>query len=101
MTDSKNLRRISVSIAGRRYILTTDQPEDRVQELASLVDEKVHEVTQNATVAGINELMLAALSLAEDLKREKERYQGLKSKIRRQSEHLLSRLDVERFKEIA
>jgi cell division protein ZapA (FtsZ GTPase activity inhibitor) len=100
MLETNDIRRVSVSIVGRRFVVTTDQAEDKVQALARMVDEKVAAVTPPSGVSGMNELMLAALTLADDLRLERERYAELKGKIRAQSESLLSRLDVDRYRDL-
>lgn len=101
MSDNTNLQKVSVNIAGRRFVITTDNSAEHVEELARMVNDKIAEVSSPTSVGGINELMLAALSLADEVVEAQDRYLGLKRKIRAQSEKLLSRMDTERFRHIA
>ena len=100
MNAKSDLHRVSLNIGGRSFMITTDTDEQHVQKLAAMVDEKIRSTTTKST-GGMTELMLAALSLADDLLESEDRYSGLKNKIRQQSQKLLSQMSMDNFQNIA
>ena len=101
MTDNNNMRRVSLTIGGRSFMITTDTDEHHVQRLASIVDEKIRTAGGPKSAGGMTVLMLAALSLADDLLDSEEKYNNLKNKIRLQSQKLLSQMSMDQFQDIA
>jgi cell division protein ZapA (FtsZ GTPase activity inhibitor) len=101
MADQATVKKIQVSIGGRRYTISTDQDSTHVQELADIVNDKLAESGMGSGVTGVNEAMLIALAIANDLLSEREQHVGLKDRIRSQSKQLLERMNMERFRNIA
>ena len=62
-------RTVTLEIAGSKYRLVADADEDRLQKLAAMVNERVHELGSGSTrVASPAQLLaLTALGLADDL----------------------------------
>ncbi len=101
MSEENQARRVSVVIGGRRFTVTTDKDNDHVETLAQVVNDKLQESGVRSGVSGVNEAMLVALAIANDLLEERERFAGLKKKIRSQSQRLLEQMDMDRFRNIA
>ena len=89
-------RAVVVHIAGQRYVLRSDADEAYVQSLAGYVNERINEVQRSARPVPSQSLaVLAALNIADDLFRERQRRVALKEKIRDKSKKLLAYLDKE------
>lgn len=79
-------RSLAVNIAGQRYTLKSDAEESYVRELASLVDAKIRDVEASAKIAHPQAVaVLAALQLADELTRERQRRCELRQKVRERS----------------
>ena len=89
-------RAVVVHIAGQRYVLRSDADEAYVQSLAGHVNERINEVQRSPRPVPSQSLaVLAALNIADDLFRERQRRVALKEKIRDKSKKLLAYLDKE------
>lgn len=86
-------RSISVSIAGHRLAVKSDAAETYVRSLAELVDRKIRGMA-GVKVPTYELAVLAALSIADDLLRERAERRSLTKKIRERSERALRVLDA-------
>ena len=76
-------RSIAIKIAGQQLTIKSDAEESYVHSLAGLVDEKIREVQRGAKTAPTHAVaMLAALQIADDLLRERERRVALRRKVK-------------------
>lgn len=77
MSNGSTERLTQVEIYGQPYTLRSDGDSPHIEELASYVDGKMHEIAQStATVDSLKVAILAALNIAEEyhqMKREIER----------------------------
>jgi cell division protein ZapA len=65
-------RSVSVQIAGQRYQLRSDAPDETVREIASYVDGRIREVQRQTRAVDTQALaVLTALQVAEELFRER------------------------------
>lgn len=70
--------RVEVEIMGENYVLRGDSPPEHIRELARRVDRMIREVTsRNPRLSVAKAAVLAALNLADELKRLQESYDGL------------------------
>jgi len=76
------VRLVEVTICNAHYTIKTDADEAYIQSIARYVNSKVEEI-QNKTksVSTINVIILAALNIADDLFREKDRNRKYMKKI--------------------
>jgi len=82
-----------VSLMGREFRVKSDDDGTHLQQAASYVNELVAELQGSRRhVPRENLLLLASLSMADELMRERARTEAIKEKIRAQSRALLSRL---------
>ena len=89
-------RAVVVHIAGQRYVLRSDADEAYVQSLAGYVNERINEVQRSPRPVPSQSLaVLAALNIADDLFRERQRRSVLKERVRDKSRALLAYLDKE------
>lgn len=76
---------ILVEIAGGEYTLRADADEEYTRRCAALVDERMRTVSEKGGVSAKNAAIMAALSLSDELLRERarlgERLQGLTARI--------------------
>ena len=93
-------QRVQVNIGGRRFTVTTDQDANHVERLATIINDKL-EPSGIRSFNVVNEAILVALAIANDLVDEKDRFDGLRTRIREQSKQLLERMDMDRFRDIA
>ncbi len=98
--NEEETKRVQVNIGGRRFTVTTDQDENHVERLATIINDKL-ETSGIRSFNGVNEAILVALAIANDLVDEKDRFDGLRTRIREQSKQLLERMDMDRFRDIA
>jgi cell division protein ZapA len=89
-------RPVTVSIAGQRYTLRSDEDEKTLHELAALVDRRFRETQkQTRTADTVTLAMLTALQLAEELMTERRSTAELKRSIKEKSQSLLRFLERE------
>lgn len=89
-------RSVAVTIAGQRYTIKSDADESYVQSLANVVDARVREVKRAAKAASADAVaVLAAMQLADELQRERDRRARLRHHVRETSRHIRAMLDRE------
>jgi cell division protein ZapA len=87
---------VSVSIRGKALSLRTDHDPAFVQSLAHYLDRKVSALAQQAPHAPFDKLlMLASLTVAEELFQARQELDGLREEIKRSSAALLDLLDAD------
>jgi cell division protein ZapA (FtsZ GTPase activity inhibitor) len=93
---------VTVEILGRSLTLTSPMLPDKIQSVASLVDEQLRELQQAFPTSSLADLaILAALNLAlENLEKQdtyqelEETHRQLKTEIEQRSRQLLQKLEV-------
>jgi cell division protein ZapA len=92
----KGERSIEIKIMGQRYTVKTDGNEEHLQEVARYVNEKMEEILRNTkSVSTLNVAILAALNIADDLLKEKERRKSLLREVEAKSKDLVEKIDIE------
>ena len=85
MSETGPRTAIRVEIAGEQYTLRADADEEYTRRCAALVDERMRTVAEKGGVSAKNAAIMAALSLSDELLRERarigERLQGLAAHI--------------------
>jgi|CZCA01.1.fsa_nt_gi cell division protein ZapA len=72
--------RVAVSILGEEYIIRSDAETDHVKELAESVDKRMRTALRmNPRLSRGQAAILVCLSLADDLKKARRRYEELMS----------------------
>src|SRR5262245_33254532 len=90
------VRSFAVTIAGQRYTIKSDADAAYVQALASRVDARIKEVQRGAKSQSLQAVaVLAALQLADELERERQRRGDLRRRVREKSRALRAFLDRE------
>jgi cell division protein ZapA len=85
---------ISVSIAGQKYVLKSDEDEPTVKALASYVDARIREIQRHTRTADTQSLaVLAALQITEELFEERRSRASLRKKVRERTQSLLQLLE--------
>jgi len=80
---------VDVEIFGQRFVLRSEEEESYVRKVADYVDVKMKEVLNGQQpVAKINVAMLAALNIADEYHRLKDRYEEVLQRLDRWSERL-------------
>ena len=85
-------RPITIHIAGQRYLVRSDADESYVQSLAGNVDARVNTLKGARLIATQSDVVLAALQLADDLFREKQRQKDFKGRVCERSQRMLEYL---------
>ena len=93
MNDDK--RQYTLEIQGRPLVIRSDADEAHVADIEALVNERVSALGPGVPLHSA--MMLAALSLADDLLKERKDRRALQEKIRKRSTDLLQRLDSHKF----
>lgn len=82
-----------VSLLGREFRIKSDDDGAHLQQAASYVNDTIAEIQGDKRHVPVqNVLLLASLTMADELMRERARLDAIKEKIRDQSKALLSRL---------
>lgn len=85
-------RPVRVVLLGKPFTVQTDDSEERVQRVARMVDERLESIRQRASLPGESLALLAALTLADDLDKERERLEALRTEVRQRALRLRQRL---------
>ncbi len=89
--ESKSIR---VQIFGMEYSLKSDNSEEYVNEVANYVDSKIKSLSENTSVKSQTKIaVLAALNIADELFRVREKYSKALGKIDQKSEELSDSID--------
>jgi cell division protein ZapA len=87
-------RPLSLELAGQRLTVLSDTDEERVRDLVDFVNRKLDEVRDPARRAQTDQLaLLAALNIAEELFRERQKSERLRRRVRERSMKLLGTID--------
>ncbi len=89
--------RVKLFVGGRSFTITTDRPKEEMQVLADMVNAKIKEAGLPSNMGSLNELVVAALLLAKDVRDAEEKQRNVRRTLRSQSRQMLSNLDVERI----
>ncbi len=86
---------IKVEIFGNEYSLKADASEEHVLRVASYVDDKFRRLSEKTHVnSELKVAVLAALNIADELFRLKEKYDALKQQIEEESRQLNAKIDA-------
>lgn len=87
---------VEIEIMGQRFTINSDEEENYVRKVAAYVDRKMQEVL-NVTrpVARSNTAVLAALNIADEYQRLKDRHEAVLQRV----SHLSKRLSTTLFEE--
>jgi cell division protein ZapA (FtsZ GTPase activity inhibitor) len=89
-------RTITLEIAGTRFRLVSDADQDHLQELASMINERVEKLNRSgARSASSGQLLaLAALELADELKSSRAKLQHVEQLTRSTIANAIARIDT-------
>ncbi len=88
-------RLVEIKVFGQTYTVKTDAEEDYIQEVARYVNDKMEEVLKKTkSVSTLNVAILAALNIADDLLKEKEKRTALLREVAAKSKDLVDKIDV-------
>ncbi|HWP56767.1 MAG TPA: cell division protein ZapA [Candidatus Acidoferrales bacterium] len=87
---------VEVEIMGHKFTVSSDADDSYVRSVAVYVDEKAQEIVKTSRpVANFNVAMLAALNIADELYRLKERHEAMLKRLNRLSERISMTLGEE------
>lgn len=94
MTKSQVSRQVELSLGGQMIRLRSDADEVYLKKLASYVDRKITSISkQTRTVSTQRVALLAALDIADEFFRSRERARGFRANVRSRSSKLLTLLE--------
>jgi len=86
---------VEIKVLGQTFTVKTDAGELHIQEVAQYVNEKIDEIlTKTKSVSSLNVAILAALNIADDLLKERERRKTLLREVNLKSKDLVERIDI-------
>ena len=89
-------RSVAITIGGQKYTIKSDATDAYVQSLAGQVDARIKEVQRGPKTAAPQAVaVLAALQLADELERERQRRIELRKRVREKTRALRQYLDRE------
>lgn len=80
------MKDVTVDIAGREYMLRTDEDPDYVRELANLVTVKILEIKRDSGASAVDCATMAAMDLGDRYLKELKKKQASKKKTTEQTE---------------
>ena len=84
------MRTFDVKILGQRYKVRSDEGEEYISDLAEYVNDQIGEVQKTTkTVATHNLAILAAMNIADNLFKAKEREDQIKKEVRERVRRIL------------
>ncbi len=90
----ENERLIEIKVLGQTYTVKTDSDEAHMQAVAQYVNEKVEEILKKTkSVSSLNVAILAALNIADDLLKEREKRVALLKEVGTKSRDLVEKID--------
>lgn len=92
--DVDDVRSVSVTVAGQTLRLRTDATDDELRTLVASVNERVQAIrAATKSASTVNIYLLAAMTLADDLRRSRASMRRLEDDVRHIAEHALAELD--------
>jgi cell division protein ZapA len=89
-------RSVAITIAGQKYTIKSDAQDNYVHALAGQVDLRIKELQRGAKSQSLQAVaVLAALQLADELERERQRRTDLRKRVREKTRALRAYLDRE------
>ena len=89
-----DVRSVSVTVAGQTLRLRTDATDDEIRALVASVDERVRAIrAATRSASTVNIYLLAAMTLADDLRRSRSELRRLEDDVRTLAEQALADLD--------
>lgn len=86
---------VEIKVFGQTYTVKTDAEETHIQQVAQCVNEKIDEVLKKTrSVSSLNVAILAALNIADDFLKERERRIALLREVGMKSKDLVERIDM-------
>ena len=86
---------VEIKVLGQTFTVKADAGEPHIQEVAHYVNEKIDEIlTKTKSVSSLNVAILAALNIADDLLKERERRKTLLREVNLKSKDLVERIDI-------
>ena len=91
--EKENL--VEIKVLGQTFRVKTDASESHIHEVVQYVNEKIDEIlTKTRSVSSLNVAILAALNIAEDYLKEKEKRRRLLQEIDLKSKDLVEKIDL-------
>jgi cell division protein ZapA len=89
-------RSVAITVAGQRYTIKSDAQDSYVQALAGQVDARIKDLQRGYKTQSLQAVaVLAALQLADELERERQRRSDLRKQVRNKTRELRAWLDRE------
>jgi cell division protein ZapA len=86
---------VEIKVLGQTFTVKTDAGESHIQEVVQYVNEKIDEIlTKTKSVSSLNVAILAALNIAEDLLKEREKRKVLLREVNLKSKDLVEKIDI-------
>lgn len=84
---------IALTVGGQTYRVLTDTCPETLQQLATLVDDRLRACNPTGRLTQTQALLYAALALADDLQTERQLRKSLQAKTRSTLRRVLQRID--------
>jgi cell division protein ZapA len=92
--SSQNKRSMNLELFGQRLTVLSDTDEERVKDIVDFVNRKLEEVRDSSKRVQTDQIaLLAALNIAEELFRERQKSAALRRRVRERSVKLLAAID--------
>ena len=86
---------VEIRVFEQTFTVKTDSEESHILEVAQYVNDKIEEILKKTrTVSSLNVAILAALNVADDLLKERERRKALLREVGMKSRDLVEKIDM-------
>ena len=86
---------VEVKVLGQTYTIKTDAEESHIQRVVDYVNEKIEEILRKTkTISSLNVAILAALNIADDLLKEREKRKAFLREVELRSKDLVEKIDM-------
>ena len=86
---------VEIRVFGQTFTVKTDSEKSHIQDVAEYVNDKIEEILKKTrTVSSLNVAILAALNIADDLLKERERRKALLIEVGTKSRDLVEKIDM-------
>jgi cell division protein ZapA (FtsZ GTPase activity inhibitor) len=87
------VRSVEITVMGRTFTIKTDESDEHVKAVSNYVDGRYNELLGGAKVPPQNIAVLTALTLADELIKERMRHRALKEAVRLRGSTLVSKIE--------
>ena len=89
-------KQVEITVLGQKFVVRSDSDEAYVARVGSFVDERMNEIMKNTrSVASINVAILAAMNIADEYFKFKDKFEGQKGEVEKKIQEMIELIDLQ------